>query len=257
MLKTTDTLDTIGFFSRSADDLKLMLEVLRVKGDDYPISNQALLRSQNHAAKFTTWKIGLVTDSLWTWEKAENYAKTAIKKFAEKLSQDPRIKIEILDLPVIFNSVHRLHQTIYNKTLAYYFQNEHRQKKLVSEIMRRLIEDGTKINLSEYQNSLAKQEKISSVLEKILEKHGLDAILTLSTGGEALRGLDSVDRPDSCLIWTFCHAPVINLPAFRGPLNLPFGAQIVSGKYDDYRLLALAQYLENNQYISYSPPTIQ
>lgn len=256
MLKTTDTLDTIGFFSRSTADLKLMFEVLRVKGDNYPLSNTALIRSQNRAAKSQNWKIGLVTDSLWTWDKTESYAKTAIENFSEKLENDPRLTIKNLSLPNIFNTIHRLHQIIYNKTLAYYFQKEYRQKKLVSKIMQELIEDGNRISLAKYQNALAEQEKISSMLDKLLEKSGLDAILTLATGGEALKGLDSIDRPDSCLIWTFCHVPVINLPAFRGPLNLPFGAQIATRKYDDYRLLALAEYLENNRYVSYSPPTI-
>ncbi len=115
--------------------------------------------------------------------------------------------------------------------------------------MRQLIEEGNKISLTEYQSALIEQEKISSTLDKLFEKNDLDAILTLSTGGEALKGLDGVDRLDSCLIWTFCHLPAINLPAFRGPLNLPFGAQIVARKYDDYRLLSLARYLEN-RYVS-------
>lgn len=256
MLKTTDTLDTVGFFSRSTADLKLMFEVLRVKGDNYPFSNQALIRSKNLASKTRIWKIGVVTDSLWTWEKTESYAKAAIEKFTKKLDQDPRIKIENLKLPSVFNSVHEFHRVIYNKTLAYYFQKEYRQKKLVSKIMQELIENGSKISLSDYQNALTEQTKISFALDRLLEKNGSDAILTLSTGGEALKGLNSVDRPDSCLIWTFCHVPVINLPAFRGPLNLPFGVQIVGRKYDDYRLLSLAQCLENNRYISYSPPKI-
>lgn len=254
MLKTTDTLDSIGFFSRSVADLKLMFEILSVKGENYPISNKALLQSKREKKPWHKWRIGLVTDSLWTWEKAEPYAKKNINNLASKMTDDPNLQVEIITLPEIFNSVHRLHQTIYNKTLAYYFQKEYQQKKLVSKIMQKLIEDGSKVNLSEYQNLLAKQEKISSILEKLLEKNELDAILTLSTGGEAFKGLDSVDRPDSCLIWTFCHVPVISMPAFRGPQNLPFGAQLVGRKYDDYRLLTLAKYLENSRYVSYSPP---
>jgi Asp-tRNA(Asn)/Glu-tRNA(Gln) amidotransferase A subunit family amidase len=254
MLKTTDTLDTVGFFSRSAADLKLMFDILRVKGENYPVSNQALLRSKNKSAKSPNWRIGLVTDSIWTWEKAESYAKTALKNFAAKLNRDNRLEVETLNLPNIFNSVHRLHQTIYNKTLAYYFQKEYRQKKLVSKIMQNLIGEGSKISLSDYQVALTEQEKIAALLDNLFKTKDLDAILTLSTGGEAMKGLDRVDRPDSCLIWSFCQVPTISLPAFRGPQNLPFGVQLVGRKYDDYRLMELAQYLENNNYASYSPP---
>ena len=253
MLKTTDTLDSVGFFSRSVTDLKLMFEILRVKGENYPISNKAILKSKGGIRPGKKWKIGLVTDSLWTWEESESYAKESINGLASKMTDDPNLQVKIVTLPEIFNSVHRLHQTIYNKTLAYYFKNEYNQKKLVSKIMRDLIEEGRKISLPDYQTALTKQEKIGALLNSLFEAKGLDAILTLSTGGEAMKGLNSVDRPDSCLVWTFCHSPVINLPAFRGPLNLPFGIQIVGRKYDDYNLLALAQHLENNHYAFYSP----
>ena len=66
---------------------------------------------------------------------------------------------------------------------------------------------------------------------------------TSTTGGEALKGLDSVDRPDHCLIWTFCGIPAISLPVFVGPNKLPFGAQIVSRRYNDYLLLSFGEEL--------------
>lgn len=254
MLKTTDTLDSIGFFSRSVADLKLMFEILSVKGENYPISNKALLQSKREKKPGHKWRIGLVTDSLWTWGKAELYAKDNINHLANRVAQDKNLQIEVLNLPEIFNSVHKLHQTIYNKTLAYYFKNEYNQKKLVSKIMQNLIEEGNETSLSDYQAALTKQEKITSLLGDLFRDKGLDAILTLSTGGEAMKGLDSVDRPDSCLIWSFCQVPTINLPAFRGSQNLPFGVQLVGRKYDDYRLMELAQYLEKNNFASYSPP---
>jgi Asp-tRNA(Asn)/Glu-tRNA(Gln) amidotransferase A subunit family amidase len=50
-----------------------------------------------------------------------------------------------------------------------------------------------------------------------------------------------VDRPDHCLIWTFCGLPAINLPVFIGPKRLPFGAQIVSRRYNDYLVLSFAE----------------
>jgi len=73
--------------------------------------------------------------------------------------------------------------------------------------------------------------------------NGFDVILNLATGGEALYGLDSIDRPDNCLVWTLCGVPAINLPVFAGPNGLPFGVQIVARRYSDYLLLAFARAL--------------
>jgi Asp-tRNA(Asn)/Glu-tRNA(Gln) amidotransferase A subunit family amidase len=57
-------------------------------------------------------------------------------------------------------------------------------------------------------------------------------------------GLDALDRPDNCLVWTLCGAPTLTLPRFTGPEGLPFGLQLVARRFDDYRLLDLARRLE-------------
>ena len=71
-------------------------------------------------------------------------------------------------------------------------------------------------------------------MDIFFEEDRFDVIVDLSTGGEALMGLDSVDRPDNCLIWTLCGLPTINVPVFVGPNGLPFGAQFISRRYNDY-----------------------
>ena len=37
MLKTTDTLDTVGIMARSVEDVKLAFDVMRVRGPNYPL----------------------------------------------------------------------------------------------------------------------------------------------------------------------------------------------------------------------------
>ena len=44
MLKTTDSLDTVGVLARSVDDLRLVFDVIRVHGVDYPLADAALRR---------------------------------------------------------------------------------------------------------------------------------------------------------------------------------------------------------------------
>jgi hypothetical protein len=42
VLKTTDTLDTVGGFARSPADIRLLFDVIRVKGRDYPLVHERL-----------------------------------------------------------------------------------------------------------------------------------------------------------------------------------------------------------------------
>jgi Asp-tRNA(Asn)/Glu-tRNA(Gln) amidotransferase A subunit family amidase len=52
------------------------------------------------------------------------------------------------------------------------------------------------------------------------------------------------DVPDTCLVWTLCRAPAVNVPAFRHESGLPFGAQVVSRRYNDYLLLDFCELLD-------------
>lgn len=240
MLKTTDSLDTVGLFSRSIRDLRLLFNVMRVKGVDYPIQTKVFSEPER-LVKSGTWRVALVQGP--KWDQAEPYARDRLLAFADDLDNVDNIQVVDFQLPDLLKQVHQIHQIIYDRTLAYYFKEEFKKKTLVSETMYEIIRHGNEISIGEYKKALNEQVHISQQLEQSLIDNEFDILLDLSTGGEALKGLDSVDRPDHCLIWTFCGMPSINLPVFIGPNLLPFGAQIISRRYNDYLLLSFAEHL--------------
>jgi Asp-tRNA(Asn)/Glu-tRNA(Gln) amidotransferase A subunit family amidase len=240
MLKTTDTLDTIGFFARTIEDLVILFDVIRVHGPDYPISDAILNDSSRQKKGDKPWRIGLVKGP--KWDNAEAYAQRALFDFADNLSKLDNTFVQEVSLPDIFDSAHDIHSCIYDRTLAYYFREEFKKRTLISPIMYEIIERGNQITPEHYNTALEKQSRLAKELDDLFAR-SYDILLNLSTGGEALKGLDSGDRPDNCLIWTLCGVPVINLPVFCGPNRLPFGAQIVGRRYNDYLLLSFGQRL--------------
>ena len=240
VLKTTDSLDTIGFFARNIEDLELLFEVCRVHGEDYPIADALLSDLQKQSPKGKRWRVGLVTSSLWVWGKMSPYAQEAVKTFANELSKNG-ILVEELDLPSDFNSAHEIHGTIYDKTLAYYFREEFKKHTLVSKVMYEIITRGNRLTVEQYTQALERQTQLARKLDHLFEKY--DVILAPSTAGQAPR-LGEDDIPDSCLIWTLCGVPVLNLPFFKSPEKLPFGAQILSRRYQDPLLLKFAKLVE-------------
>jgi len=239
MLKTTDSLDTIGMFARSVRDLRLLFDTMRVKGVDYPIHEKMLSNTPLHHEG--AWRVGLVRGP--KWDDAETYTQDSLVGFAGTINTIDEIDVEEIRLPDSINRVHEIHSIIYDRTLAYYFKEEFKQQTLVSEAMYRIIDHGNEISLDQYLTALEDQAEIASEFDAFMVQNDLDILLDLSTGGEALKGLESVDRPDNCLIWTFCGIPAINLPVFAGPEGLPFGAQIVTRRYKDFQLLAFAEML--------------
>ena len=219
MLKTTDTLDTVGLFADNVANLRRLFDVVRVQGRDYPYSILEDTKASN---------IKLIRGPLWG--DAEDYVKAALLSFPHDCNK----------IPQFLYQVHGLHGVIYDKTLSYYFREEYKHKTLVSDTMYQIIERGQAITLEQYKAALAEQARMTEAFDEYMRVSGLEILLDFSTAGTALKGLDSVDRPDHCLIWTFLGLPVVNVPAFTGPNGMPFGLQVIGRKYADYQVLNFA-----------------
>jgi Asp-tRNA(Asn)/Glu-tRNA(Gln) amidotransferase A subunit family amidase len=239
VLKTTDTLDTIGALARCVDDVALVFEAIRVHGVDYPVLEAAYAAAERRGSS-GPWRVAIVRGP--RFGDAEPYAQDALLAFAERLAREPDVRVDELALPEAFAGAHAIHDVLYERSLAYYFKDETALGTPMSATFMAMLERGRAIELPQYRAALAAQTDLGRALERALQPY--DAILDLATGGEALVGLDAVDRPDNCLVWTLCGAPALTLPRFRGPEGLPFGLQLVARRFDDYRLLDLARRLE-------------
>ncbi len=233
MLKTTDSLDTVGFFTGHACDLGRTFDALRVHGRDYPLSDRAL---NDHARQARPadrpWRVAFVRPPVWQHVSA--YARAAMAGWLQRLQADPRFELVPATLPADMAECHSLHATIYNRALAYYFQHEFRQAGLVSPVMNALIEAGLMVSPADYAAALERQIDLARQMDRFLR--GLDVMVTLSTAGEApLRHVE--EHPDSALMWTLTQLPAISAPVFTSARGLPFGLQLVARRYNDPLLL--------------------
>lgn len=251
-LKTTDSLDTIGFFTVHCKDLKHVFDTLRVHGPDYPISHRKLndpARQIKPADR--PWRIMLAKTHTWT--HVHDYAKSEIMDWMNLLSRDNSIEIIERELPEEMSASHTVHADIYDCTLAYYFQEEYKKKELVSPIMNEIIERGLQVSPQQYQRALRRQEQLSGIMDNFFKD--IDVLICLSTAGEA-PFRDEIELPDPALMWTLTHLPVISAPVFQSPGGLPFGAQLVARRYNDYLLFDFAEFLQSRNLIPAGPNPI-
>jgi len=234
MLKTTDSLDSVGFFCGHAADLRPVLDAMRVHGRDYPLSHAALSDSARQSAPTARpWRVAFVKPHVW--RHAPDYATAAIEAWVHKLAADARFEVVTPELPADLAEAHQVHATIYNRALAYYFKEEHKKAELVSPVMNALIEAGQRISPQSYEAALDRQVQLARQMDAFAR--GVDVIVTLSTAGEApLRHVE--EAPDSALIWTLTQLSAISAPVFVSPRGLPFGLQLVARRYNDPLLLA-------------------
>ena len=248
MLKTTDTLDQIGYFARTPQDLDLLFDIIRVKGKHYPLSESALNDKDRQTVSGRPWRIKFVKTHVW--DQAEDYAKKTLEHFVNKISEHNEFQVEEYILPTDFTLAHTKHQLIYAKSLAYYFKKELQNKTLVSNVFYELASQAQKITISEFDSALEYQTKIRSILDESFSS--FDIIVSLSTAGYApLR--EEKERDDPSLIWTMCGNPTINIPTIKTEHGLPIGIQVVARRFNDKLLLNFVNLLHKKNIINDSP----
>lgn len=237
VLKTTDSLDTVGFLAAHGMSLRSILDVVRVKGPNYPYvyknidSRQDVININDRPRR-----IGFVKTH--TWNTAAKYAQEALEILARKINSELGYVVDEVEWPIELNACHDIHSVIYNKSLSYYFMNEMKHESYITPIMRNMIEAGEIINPKEFKDALMAQENISAELERLFEPY--DVVLSLGTSSSApKRGIEEL--PDPSLIWTLGHLPVVAAPSFRCPEGLPFGVQMISKRWNDYKLLDIIE----------------
>ena len=233
VLKTTDSLDTIGFLTTHGKNMRPILDQLRVSGPDYPyvyknIDQQLMagdLRGQHT-------KVGFVKTHVWN--ASERYVQEAILKFLNVIGSLKNYEVEELPWPEFFTHAHERHNQIYTKSLAYYFESEASLGHGVTDSMLGMINVGERVSIDEFMKALEYQNQFSRELNNLLLEY--DFVISIGTSSSApVRGIEEIDDP--ALLWTMSHIPAISVPLFRGPDGMPFSVQLISSRWSDYKLL--------------------
>ncbi len=237
VLKTTDSLDTIGFVAAHGTSLRAILDNSRVKGPNYPLVYKHVdSRGAYPRAAHTPLRVGFVKTH--TWHTAAGYARHAVQELAVKIQKEVGFEVEEVPWTEDLCAAHDIHTTIYNKSLSYYFQNEKTMSSQITPIISKMIAAGESIGPMEFKQALRLQESYCGKLDRVLSKY--DLVLSLGTSSSApIRGVEEL--PDPSIIWTLGHVPTIAAPVFRCPENLPFGVQFTSRKWNDYLLLQVVE----------------
>ena len=249
ILKTTDSLDTVGFFAVHFEDLSRIYEVLRVDGPNYPVAHAALNDpSRQSKPPGRPWRVALARTH--TWDQASPYAQQALMDWAQKLSREPDIEVTEVGLPSEAERSHEIHAAIYERSLANYFKDEFNKSELVSPILNDMIKRGLAVTAEQYHKGLKDQEVLARKVEELMQSY--DVMISLSTAGEApLR--EEPERQDPGLLWTMTHLPVISAPVFTSPGGLPFGVQLAARRYNDPLLFKFGEHLRSLDLIPEGP----
>jgi len=240
MLQLSRTLDHVGVFARSIDDLALLMEQLTGWDEGDPDTRpRARVPFREVAAEAPPVEPMLAFIKTPHWERVDADAQDAFEELRAALGD----RVEEVDLFPSSAAAWDLHTTIMETEMAANFEREwERGAKKLSSKLRSLIERGRETRAVDYQRALRALPRMMENLDELFMQR-YDAILTPAAPGTAPRGLGSTGDPAFCTLWTLLGMPAVSLPLMQGANGLPLGAQLVGRRGFDARLLRTARWL--------------
>jgi Asp-tRNA(Asn)/Glu-tRNA(Gln) amidotransferase A subunit family amidase len=241
ILQLSRTLDHVGLFARSLEDIALLLEQLQGYDERDPDTRpRARVDYQGISSEEPPLEPMFAFIKTPHWERADADLKEAYAELQEALGA----QIEEVELFPSATEGWDWQRTIMEAEMASNLEPLWLAgKDKLSERLRGLMERGRETRLVDYQRTL---RRIAPTVESFDElfRERYDAILTPPALGTAPKGLGATGDPAFCVLWTLLGMPAITLPLMQGANGLPLGVQLVGRRNYDARLLRTARWLE-------------
>jgi Asp-tRNA(Asn)/Glu-tRNA(Gln) amidotransferase A subunit family amidase len=241
ILQLSRTLDHVGLFSRSLDDLALLLEQLQGYDERDPDTRpRARIDYQKLSSEEPPLEPMFAFIKTPHWERADADLKDAYAELQEALGD----RIEEVELFPSAAEGWDWQRTIMETEMASNLEPLWLAgKDKLSDRLRGLMERGRETRVVDYQRILRRVgPTVESFDELFRERY--DAILTPPALGTAPKGLGATGDPAFCVLWTLLGMPALTLPLMQGQNGLPLGVQLVGRRNYDARLLRTARWLE-------------
>ena len=216
-----DSLDTVGVYGRSVEDVAFFLEALTRRND----LQGSLERPRIGACR------------TFEWELVEPPMAAAFEAAARKLDAAQ------FHLPDSWRGLREAQAIIIRYEGARSLADEYRRfPDLLDPGLHRRCEEGYATDVRQYQDALSHAAGCRHALAEAFG--GCDVLIAPAATGEAPKGLGSTGNVAMNVVWTLLHAPCVSVPMGRGPSGLPLGLQVIGRIGEDARTLACARWIE-------------
>ena len=240
VLQLSRTLDHVGVFARTLEDVALIMEELVGwdEGDPDTIP-RARIPFREIAGEEPPIPPLVAFMKTPVWDRATDETKQAFDELVEALGD----RIEEVELSPSAGEAWDWQAMIMDAEMAANFEPEWtRGRDQLSQKLRALIERGREVRAVDYQRVLSRLPQMrQSFDEMFIERY--DAILTPAATGPAPEGLASTGDPSFCSLWSLSGLPALSMPLLQASNGLPIGVQLVGRRNFDARLLRTARWL--------------
>lgn len=242
VLRTSETLDQIGVFSRTLQDSALLADVL---GGYDPLDPASFARPRPKMREGCLADVpvepNLALFDLPYDNRMAPQAREGLAELADALGK----QVERIPAPAAFAGLVDAQQIIQeheiSRNLGRVFEENWDR---LSSSLQPAVERGRAVTSAQYEDALERKARAAEYFDAFFKD--FDAVITLGAPGEAPPLSDGVTGdPVFCTIWTLAGLPAVTMPLLVGGNGLPIGVQLVGAVEEDDRLLRTANRVLN------------
>lgn len=240
VLTLSRTLDHVGLFARTVEDIALLAEQLVGYDERDPDTRpRARIPFIEVAAGEPPLPPMFAFVKTPHWERTDETTKEGFAELIEDLGE----RVEEIELFPSAAEAWEWHRTIMDAEMAANLEREYEKgRDRLSEPLRALLARGREVRAIDYQRARSRIQPMYESFVELFEQR-YDAILTPAAAGGAPKGLASTGDPSFCTLWTLCGMPAVSVPLLQSANGLPIGVQLVGPRDGDARLLRTARWL--------------
>ncbi|PNY22476.1 Glutamyl-tRNA(Gln) amidotransferase subunit A, partial [Tolypocladium capitatum] len=218
------SLDTVGFFARSVDDLDLLAKLFRLDFDYTRPRKPFTIKGA---------RVALVKTHVW--DHATPGTQAAWEKARSLLAKAGAV-LEDVELPDSFRKCHDWREVIAAGEARSAFLSKYvLSTQKLHPTLKAFVQNKNKPTRKEMLEAYDGVAQLRPQWDNIASKY--DAVLTPSSVDQAPEGLENTGSAVFNAMWTILHAPSLNVPGFFGHNNLPIGLTVVGGRFSDMEVL--------------------
>ncbi|MCH8952295.1 MAG: amidase [Proteobacteria bacterium] len=241
ILQTSKSLDQVGVFGRTLEDVALLSDVI---GGYDPSDDLSYARPRPKMLEGSRAEASIPPDLVWL-----------DLPYHDRLSEDARAGLDevvaALGARVVRATVSEnmtglveIQRVIHEYEICHHLEDVFAEHwDMLSTSLRPIIERGRTISDAQYEEALEVMASGAEFFEVFFKDY--DAVIAPSAAGEAPKFGGGTGDPVFSTIWTLCGLPALNLPLLVGQNGLPVGVQLIGAAEEDDRLLRTANWMLN------------
>jgi len=239
ILQTSKTLDQVGVFGRTLEDVALLADV--IGGFDHD-DNMSYARPRPQMLVGAQSDVPVEPDFVWFDLPFHDRLDEDARQGFEEVLNILDARVERMPAAEVFADLVNVQACIHEYEFCHHLKeviDQHWQQ--ISPSLKPVVERGRKISDAQYEDSLNVMVSAEKFFAEFFKDY--DGIIAPATTGGAPKSGNGTGDPVFCTIWTLCGLPSLSLPVLTSENGLPVGVQLIGAREHDDRLLRTANWM--------------